>query len=159
MNLVKPNREYDHWENNTDERILCLNVSKTYLSGKRSNLYECTRKYWRLNGELGMQILYLRWIRGLLSVYTSQQSGILQRLWKDVGSLRAKISRIHHTCWWIFHSTLAGGRIQLCTSICSYCTNYHEYLRKDIKYQQNRCSYFSSYRYSAITAIGHCRCL
>ena len=51
MNLVKPNREYDHWENNTDERILCLNVSKTYLYGKRPNLYECTRKYWRLNGE------------------------------------------------------------------------------------------------------------
>ena len=35
----------------TDEKIFCLNVSKTYLSGKRPNLYECTRKYWRLNGE------------------------------------------------------------------------------------------------------------
>ena len=31
--------------------IICFNVSKTYLQCERPNLYECTRKYWRLNGE------------------------------------------------------------------------------------------------------------
>ena len=34
-----------------NERIICFNVSKTYLGCERPNLYECTRKYWRLNGQ------------------------------------------------------------------------------------------------------------
>lgn len=51
MNVNQPFRNCEVWENNTSEKILCLNVSKTHFSGKRLNLYECTRKYWRLNGE------------------------------------------------------------------------------------------------------------
>ena len=34
-----------------NQLIICFNVSKTYLQCERPNLYECTRKYWRLNGE------------------------------------------------------------------------------------------------------------
>lgn len=51
MNVNQPFRNCEVWKNNTSEKILCLNVSKTHFSGKRPNLYECTRKYWRLNGE------------------------------------------------------------------------------------------------------------
>lgn len=35
---------------NPNDRIVCINICKTYLSGERENVYECTRKYWRLNG-------------------------------------------------------------------------------------------------------------
>ena len=35
---------------NPEDRIICINISQTYLSGERENVYECTRKYWRLNG-------------------------------------------------------------------------------------------------------------
>ena len=34
-----------------NEKILCLNVSRTYLLSERPTLYDCTRKYWRLNGK------------------------------------------------------------------------------------------------------------
>ena len=43
-----------HFENNGEEKNLCLNVSRTYLLRERPNLYECTRKYWKLNGERAM---------------------------------------------------------------------------------------------------------
>ena len=49
--MEKPFRDYGHFENKNNEKILCLNVSRTHLSCERPNLYECTRKYWRLNGE------------------------------------------------------------------------------------------------------------
>ena len=39
------------FENSEGKKIICLNVSRTYLLRERPNLYECTRKYWRLNGE------------------------------------------------------------------------------------------------------------
>lgn len=44
-------RDYGFFENKKNERIVCFNVSRTYLLCERPNLYECTRKYWRLNGE------------------------------------------------------------------------------------------------------------
>ena len=43
------------FENNKNEKILCLNVTRTYLLNERENLYECTRKFWRLNGERAKQ--------------------------------------------------------------------------------------------------------
>ena len=44
-------RDYGFFENKKNERIVCFNISRTYLLCERPNLYECTRKYWRLNGE------------------------------------------------------------------------------------------------------------
>lgn len=46
-----PYRDYGIFENKKNEKIVCFNVSRTYLLCERPNLYECTRKYWRLNGE------------------------------------------------------------------------------------------------------------
>jgi hypothetical protein len=43
-------RDYGLFKNKNNEKILCLNVSRTYLSSERPTLYECTRKYWKLNG-------------------------------------------------------------------------------------------------------------
>lgn len=45
-----PFRDYGSFENRKNEKILCLNVTRTHLLCERPNLYECTRKYWRLNG-------------------------------------------------------------------------------------------------------------
>lgn len=44
-------RDYGSFENRNNDRIICFNVSRTYLQCERPNLYECTRKYWRLCGE------------------------------------------------------------------------------------------------------------
>ena len=44
-------KNYGFFENKNSEKIICFNVSRTYLQSERPNLYECTRKYWRLNGE------------------------------------------------------------------------------------------------------------
>lgn len=49
--MEEPFRNYGIFENNRNEKILCLNISRTYLQSERPNLYECARKYWRLNGE------------------------------------------------------------------------------------------------------------
>lgn len=45
----------DELQPNSGDRIICINVNKTYKPGTdyhgiRDNLYEATRKYWRLNG-------------------------------------------------------------------------------------------------------------
>jgi len=44
--MIEPFRDYGDFVHK-DERIVCFNVSKTYLGCERPNLYECTRKYWR----------------------------------------------------------------------------------------------------------------
>lgn len=44
-------RDYGSFENKNNDRIICFNVSRTYLQCERPNLYECTRKYWRLCGK------------------------------------------------------------------------------------------------------------
>ena len=43
-------RDYGVFENVNNNRIVCLDVTRTYLLCERPNLYECTRKWWRLNG-------------------------------------------------------------------------------------------------------------
>lgn len=43
-------RDYGLFENKNNEKILCLNISRTFLLCERPTLYECIRKYWRLNG-------------------------------------------------------------------------------------------------------------
>lgn len=48
--MEEPFKDYGSFENKKNEKIICLNVSRTYLLCERPNLYECTRKYWRLNG-------------------------------------------------------------------------------------------------------------
>lgn len=45
----------DELQPNSGDRIICININKTYkpgtdYNGIRDNLYEATRKYWRLNG-------------------------------------------------------------------------------------------------------------
>ena len=32
-----------------EDHILCLNISKTYKSKERTDIYDCVRHYWRLN--------------------------------------------------------------------------------------------------------------
>ena len=44
-------RDYGRFENESNNQIICFNVTRTYLLCKRPSLYECVRKYWRLNGE------------------------------------------------------------------------------------------------------------
>lgn len=44
-------RDYGTFENKNNDRIICFNISRTYLLCERESLYDCTRKYWRLNGE------------------------------------------------------------------------------------------------------------
>ena len=51
MDWNDPFRDRGNWDNPNSEKVLCLNVTRTSFSGERPNLYECTRKYWRLNGE------------------------------------------------------------------------------------------------------------
>ena len=49
--MIEPFKDYGDFVNHKNERIICFNVSRTYLGCERPNLYECTRKYWRLNGQ------------------------------------------------------------------------------------------------------------
>lgn len=44
-------RDYGCFDNKNNDKIICLNVSRSYLLCERPNLYECTRKYWRLCGK------------------------------------------------------------------------------------------------------------
>ena len=44
-------RDYGVFENANNNRIVCVNITQSYLLHQRPNLYECTRKWWRLNGE------------------------------------------------------------------------------------------------------------
>lgn len=48
--MIEPFKDYGDFVNHKNERIICFNVSRTYLGCERPNLYECIRKYWRLNG-------------------------------------------------------------------------------------------------------------
>lgn len=49
--MIEPFRDYGNFATLKNEQIVCYNASRTYLGSERSNLYECTRKYWRLNGQ------------------------------------------------------------------------------------------------------------
>ena len=52
-------RDYGRFENESNNQIICLNVTRTYLHNKRPSLYECVRKYWRLNGERAKKAEYV----------------------------------------------------------------------------------------------------
>lgn len=44
-------RDYSTFENKGNDKIVCFNISRTYLLCERPSVYDCTRKYWRLNKE------------------------------------------------------------------------------------------------------------
>ena len=52
-------RDYGRYENKFDNRIICFNVTRTYLLSESPNLQECVRKYWRLNGERAKKAEYV----------------------------------------------------------------------------------------------------
>ena len=37
-------RDYGQFENIENKKIICFNITKTYLLSERENLYECTKK-------------------------------------------------------------------------------------------------------------------
>ena len=41
-NMIEPFRNYGDFVNHKNKRIICFNVSRTYLGCERPNLYECT---------------------------------------------------------------------------------------------------------------------
>ncbi len=52
-------QDYGRFENDSNNRIICFNVTRTYSQGERPDLYECVRKYWRLNGERAKKAEYV----------------------------------------------------------------------------------------------------
>ena len=41
-----------------DDKLIFININKTYVTGERGSIYEATRKYWRLNGNRARQATY-----------------------------------------------------------------------------------------------------
>ena len=58
-------------EPNPDDRIIFINICRTYASGERGSIYEATRKYWRLNGKRAEKATHvLAVVKGIvLAVY------------------------------------------------------------------------------------------
>ena len=52
-------RDYGRFENDSNNRIVCFNVTRTYLLRERPSLYDCVRRYWRLNGERAKKAEYV----------------------------------------------------------------------------------------------------
>lgn len=52
-------QDYGLFKNDSNNRIICLNVTRTYLLCERPSLYECVRKYWKLNGERAKNAEYV----------------------------------------------------------------------------------------------------
>ena len=42
-------RNFGVFENKGNEKIIGFNITRSYLLHERPNIYECTRKYWRLD--------------------------------------------------------------------------------------------------------------
>ncbi|MBO7442488.1 MAG: hypothetical protein J6T83_05355 [Paludibacteraceae bacterium] len=57
---------------NSNDRLICININKTYNNGERENIYEATRKYWKMNGRRAMSSTFV------LSVY----KGIVRAVFK-----------------------------------------------------------------------------
>lgn len=75
--MIEPFRDYGDFVPQKDERIVCFNVSKTYLGCERPNLYECTRKYWRLNGQRANNAdLVLQFVEVILLGSSSRIAGL-----------------------------------------------------------------------------------
>lgn len=89
--MIEPFRNYGDFVNHKNKRIICFNVSRTYLGCERPNLYECTRKYWRLNGQRAKKAdLVLQFAVVILLVCSSHNVGFLPnvRNTKEDGSLK-----------------------------------------------------------------------
>lgn len=65
-------RDYGRFENESNNQIICFNVTRTYLLCKRPSLYECVRKYWRLNGERAKKAEYV------FAIYSSYIVGVFK---------------------------------------------------------------------------------
>lgn len=46
-------------EPSPNDRFVCININKTYNNGERDNIYEATRKYWKMNGERAKSATYV----------------------------------------------------------------------------------------------------
>lgn len=64
----------------SDDRFLCININKTYNNGERENIYEATRKYWKMNGQRAKSATYV------LSLYR----GIVRAVFKPMRWYRSK---------------------------------------------------------------------
>ena len=42
-------RDYGVFENKSNEKIIGFNITQSFLRHERPDIYECTRKYWRLD--------------------------------------------------------------------------------------------------------------
>lgn len=42
-------RDFCVFENKGNEKIIGFNITRSYLQHERPSIYECTRKYWRLD--------------------------------------------------------------------------------------------------------------
>ena len=42
-----------------EDRFVCININKTYNNGERENIYEATRKYWKMNGHRARSATYV----------------------------------------------------------------------------------------------------
>jgi len=66
-----------------EDRLLFININKTYNRGERENIYEATRKYWKLNGQHAMKSTHvLALYRGIVRAvfkplrwYRSEEKG------------------------------------------------------------------------------------
>lgn len=65
---------------NPNDRFVCININKTYNNGERENIYEATRKYWKINGERAMSATYV------LSLYR----GIVRAVFKPTKWYQSK---------------------------------------------------------------------
>ena len=62
------------------KRFVCININKTYNNGERENIYEATRKYWKMNGQRAKSATYV------LSLYR----GIVRAVFKPMRWYRSK---------------------------------------------------------------------
>lgn len=59
--------EIQYIEVRPDDHIVCLNISKTYKSKERTDIYDCVRHYWRLNvGRAEMTNLVFAIVDGII---------------------------------------------------------------------------------------------
>lgn len=99
MDCNNPFRDRGYWDNPNNEKVLCLNVTRTSFSGERPNLYECTRKYWKLNGERAAKAdLVFAVIIGTIVGVSDLQNGTHRRNIPADGNLQVKKSPTHHIC-------------------------------------------------------------
>lgn len=49
MAMDKVFRDYGVFENKSNEKIIGFNITQSFLRHERPDIYECTRKYWRLD--------------------------------------------------------------------------------------------------------------